>query len=142
VDGRRDRTPLRDLIRSVGDSRETLFVDGVAVLVFEEPHTVQDVDGRPAHDHVHAEVSPDPGGEVVSSDPKRIGIEDARVNFAEILMRTRYKRERFIISKHGEPLALLIPIDAIPTLQPATPLTLAQKKFGALARMVPADSKT
>lgn len=77
------------------------------------------------------------------SEPKRIGVEEARVNLAEILMRARYKRESFLIAKHGEPLALIIPIDAIPTLQPSTtPLSLAQKKFGALARMVPADSKT
>lgn len=73
---------------------------------------------------------------------KRIGVEEARINLAEILMRARYKRETFMISKHGEPLALIIPIDSIPTLQPAIPLTPAQKKFGALARMVPADSKT
>jgi antitoxin (DNA-binding transcriptional repressor) of toxin-antitoxin stability system len=37
---------------------------------------------------------------------KRIGIEEARLNLAEILMRARYKRESFLISKHGEPLAL------------------------------------
>jgi prevent-host-death family protein len=72
---------------------------------------------------------------------KRIGLRDARLNLAEILMRARYKRESFMISKHGEPLALLIPIDAVPTLQPAVPLTEAQRKFGALARMVPADLK-
>lgn len=73
---------------------------------------------------------------------KRIGIEEARLNLAELLMRARYKRETFLIAKHGEPLALIIPIDAIPTLQPATTFSAAQKKFGALARMVPADSKT
>ncbi len=79
------------------------------------------------------------------NEPKRIGVEDARVNLAQILMRARYKKETFLISKHGEPLALLIPIDSVPTLQAAAAqpaLTLAQKKFGALARMVPADSKT
>jgi prevent-host-death family protein len=74
---------------------------------------------------------------------KRIGIEEARVNLGDILMRARYKRESFLISKHGQPLALLIPIDSVPTLQPpGKPLTAAQRKFGALARMVPADSKT
>lgn len=76
------------------------------------------------------------------SEPKRIGLWEARLNLGELLMRTRYKRESFLIAKHGEPLALIIPIDAIPTLQPGKPLTPAQKKFGALARMVPADSKT
>lgn len=47
---------------------------------------------------------------------KRIGLEDARVNLAEILQRARYKNERFLIAKHGEPLALIIPINCIPTL--------------------------
>lgn len=85
------------------------------------------------------------------TDPKRIGIEEARVNLGELLNRARYKRETFLIARHGEPLALLIPIDCIPTLQPATrldlhgsaePRTAAQKRFGVLARMVPAHSKT
>ena len=76
------------------------------------------------------------------SEPKRIGVEEARVNLAELLMRARYKRETFLIAKHGEPLALIIPIDSIPTLQPSVSLSPAQKRFGALARMVPADSKT
>lgn len=78
------------------------------------------------------------------TEPKRIGVEEARLNLADILMRARYKRETFLISKHGEPLALLVPIDSIPTLQPAPKqeLTPAQKKWGALARMVPASSKT
>jgi prevent-host-death family protein len=75
------------------------------------------------------------------SEPKRIGLRDARLNLANILMRARYKRESFMISKHGEPLALVIPIGSIPTLQPTIPLSPAQKKFGALARMVPADTK-
>ena len=47
---------------------------------------------------------------------KRIGIEEARVNLGEILNRARYKRETFLIARHGEPLALFIPIDCIPTL--------------------------
>lgn len=76
---------------------------------------------------------------------KRIGIEEARVNLGELLNRARYKRESFLIARHGEPLALLIPIDCIPTLQPvdqSPTLSAAQKKFGALARMVPANPKT
>jgi prevent-host-death family protein len=61
---------------------------------------------------------------------KRIGIEEARVNLGEILMRARYKRESFLISKHGEPLALLIPIDSVPTLQPpGKPLTSRAEKI-------------
>lgn len=62
-------------------------------------------------------------------------------------MRARYKNESFLIAKHGEPLALIIPIANIPTLQPFRavaldePLSEAQKRFGALARMVPADLK-
>lgn len=76
---------------------------------------------------------------------KRVGIEEARVNLGELLNRARYKRESFLIARHGEPLALLIPIDCIPTLQPvgqSATLSAAQKRFGALARMVPANSKT
>lgn len=76
------------------------------------------------------------------TEPKRIGLKEARFTLADIVMRARYKGESFLISKHGEPLALLIPIDSIPTVQPAVPLTPAQKRFGALARMVPADSKS
>ncbi len=76
------------------------------------------------------------------SEPKRIGLWEARVNLGEILARARYKRETFLIAKHGEPLALIIPIDAIPTLDVPKPLTALQKKFGALARMVPAEPKT
>ena len=76
---------------------------------------------------------------------KRIGIEEARVNLGELINRGRYKRETFLIARHGEPFALLIPIDCIPTLQPeeqSATLSAAQKRFGALARMVPANSKT
>lgn len=79
------------------------------------------------------------------SEPIRIGLRDARDNLAEILMRARYKGESFLIAKHGEPLALVIPISSVPTLQPVdvtASLTPAQKRWGVLARMVQADSKT
>ena len=76
------------------------------------------------------------------SEPKRIGLWEARTNLAELLERARYKGESFLVAKHGEPLALIIPINSIPTLKPAQPLTPAQKRFGALARMVPAEPKT
>lgn len=72
---------------------------------------------------------------------KRIGIEEARVNLGEILNRARYKGESFLIARHGEPLALLIPIESIPTLQPAAPLP-KNNRWLALARMVPATTKT
>lgn len=75
---------------------------------------------------------------------KSVGIEEARVNLAELLMRTRYKGEQFVITKNGKPLALVTPIDNIPTLQPRAELVLeeltpAQKRWGALARMIPSD---
>lgn len=75
------------------------------------------------------------------NEPKRIGIEEARVNLGEILDRARYKNETFLIARHGEPLALLIPFNSIPTVQPAD-LTSAQRKWGVLARMMPVNSKT
>lgn len=74
---------------------------------------------------------------------KRIGLRHARHHLAEILMRARYKNETFLISKHGEPLALVIPIDCIPTLQPAVdppaaPLSPAAKRFATLAKFTAA----
>jgi prevent-host-death family protein len=71
---------------------------------------------------------------------KRIGIEEARINLGEILNRTRYKGETFLIARHGEPLALLIPFDSIPTVHPAVPQP--KNRWLALARMVPATTKT
>lgn len=75
-----------------------------------------------------------------------IGIEDFRLNLPDILDRARYKREAFQIERHGKPLALLIPIDSIPVVNPpagqSAELTAAQKRFGALARMIPSEPKT
>lgn len=68
---------------------------------------------------------------------KRIGIEEARLNLAEILLRARYKNERFMIAKHGVPLALVIPIDCIPTIHEPAALSAPTKpkEFLALAKL-------
>lgn len=69
---------------------------------------------------------------------KRIGIEEVRVNFTEILISAQSNREKLLITRHGKPLAMIIPFDNIPTIQAADEaLTPAQKKWGALARMMP-----
>lgn len=41
---------------------------------------------------------------------KRVRMEDARVNLAEMINRVRYMRERFVIEKHGKAMALVIPL--------------------------------
>lgn len=41
---------------------------------------------------------------------KTVRMETARMNFSEIVNRARYMRERFVIEKHGKPMALVIPI--------------------------------
>jgi prevent-host-death family protein len=47
-----------------------------------------------------------------------INMQDARVKFAELILRVRYKNESFVIKKQGVPVALVIPIENIPTLAP------------------------
>ncbi len=45
---------------------------------------------------------------------KRVALEEARINLAEVIHRVRYLRERFVISKHGKPVAMVIPLGEIP----------------------------
>lgn len=42
---------------------------------------------------------------------KRLPMEIARINMAEMILRVRYMRERYVIERHGKPVALVIPLD-------------------------------
>ena len=43
--------------------------------------------------------------------PKHIGVADAKRNFSDLLGEVRYHHERFIIERHGKPVAAIVPID-------------------------------
>lgn len=45
---------------------------------------------------------------------------DLRENMADIVNRVMFKKERLILTRHGKPVCMLVPIDRIPTLQPAS----------------------
>lgn len=47
-----------------------------------------------------------------------IGAEDAKRSFGELLGRVRYGNERFMITRHGKPVALLVGIDRQSDLAP------------------------
>ena len=47
----------------------------------------------------------------------RISAQEARTTFADVLAKTDYAKERFVITKHGRPAAALIPIEEYHLLQ-------------------------
>ncbi|MFI5087007.1 MAG: type II toxin-antitoxin system Phd/YefM family antitoxin [Terriglobales bacterium] len=42
---------------------------------------------------------------------KRLSISEARQQFAELINRTAYKGERFVVHRHKKPVAAVIPIE-------------------------------
>lgn len=69
---------------------------------------------------------------------KRVRMEDARVNLAEMINRVRYMRERFVIERHGKAMALVIPLgegvpepDKLPDYFTANLKEIAETDIGA-----------
>ncbi len=58
-----------------------------------------------------------------------IDVVAAKSHFTDLLNRTAYGRERFIISRHGQPVAALVSTDDLarlePAAEPAGPLAVA-----------------
>ncbi len=42
---------------------------------------------------------------------KKLGVSEARGNFSEIVEKVQYKNDAFIISRHGKPVAAVVPIE-------------------------------
>lgn len=43
---------------------------------------------------------------------KKMTAEEARRNFADLLSEVRFKGEEILITRHGKPIAKLVPVDA------------------------------
>lgn len=48
-----------------------------------------------------------------------ISVTDARMQIAELVNRVQYTGERIILTKHGKPAAMLVPVDGVKGAGPA-----------------------
>jgi len=47
----------------------------------------------------------------------RIGLTSARKNLARIIKRVAYEKETFVLTRYGEPLAAIVPVEDLERLQ-------------------------
>ncbi len=61
---------------------------------------------------------------------RRLGVAEAKAHFSDVLGEVRYRGERFVIERHGTPVAAIVPITDLPddqrseTSRPAGALAL------------------
>lgn len=53
------------------------------------------------------------GRKALVASPTPIAVEEARAQLGELLNRVGYGREEFVITRHGKPVARLVPVDAV-----------------------------
>lgn len=64
---------------------------------------------------------------------KEITTAEARKNMSELLNRAAYGKERFVVTRHGNPLVAIVPLEELTLLDRLRSL-LAKKEFAAALR--------
>ncbi len=70
---------------------------------------------------------------------KAINVHDAKTRFSKLLLEVEERGSRFVICRHGQPVADLVPHQAVNRLQPDKKLGTLRIKYDPVEELAPGD---